>query len=115
MQSNALAGALGHLYELSAAIQTHHLQQQDFQLIGIEAERRHRCFHSSDITVMIRAPNVDERPEPALEFILMIGDIGGKIRRLTVFSNDYAILVVAVRRRFEPKRPVLFIDRALRL
>ncbi len=44
---------------------------------------------------MIGAPDVDQMAEAPLEFVFVVGDIGGEIRGLSVAADEHAVLVVA--------------------
>ena len=44
---------------------------------------------------MIRAPDIDYTFETPLIFVLMIGNVGGKIRCLTIIFYDHAIFFIA--------------------
>ena len=65
------------------------------------------------MAVVIRAPNVDAAIETAVEFIAVIGDVGGKIRRVAVLADEYLVLFRAELRRAVPGRAVLLVGHTL--
>ena len=38
-----------------------------------------RCFDAFDIAAVIGAPDIDEVMKPAIEFVLVVGDVGSEI------------------------------------
>ena len=60
--------------------------------------------------VMVLAPDVDQLVEAAAELLRHIADVGGEVGGRAVGAEDHPILVVAERRRAEPRRAVLLVD-----
>ena len=52
---------------------------------------------------MVGSEDVDQVTEPALQLVVVIGDVAGKIRVAAVRLLDRAIFIVTVGRRFEER------------
>ena len=115
IESDRLARPLAHLDQLTIAIEADHLENEDLQMAGIVPQGLHGRFHTGNVAVMIGAPKVDDAVKATLEFILMIGNIGGKIGRYPVVTNDYTVLIISEISGTEPEGTALFVDIALLL
>ncbi len=111
-ESHVAAAALAHAHLLAAAVQRHELDQRHLQLRRIASERRDGSLHPRNVPVMVRAPHVDHQFEPALQLVVVIGDVRREIGIQAVLALDDTILVVAERSGTEPARPVLRIQMA---
>ena len=49
------------------------------------------------------------RSNPSLELVEVIGDVGGEVGALSIGPDQDPVLLVAVGRRVEPQRPVVFV------
>ncbi len=102
-QSDKFTGAGGHGHGLARSEQVHKLHQYDFQIVFVMSQSLDGGLEAGDIAVMIRPPDIDERLETARKFILMIGNIGGKICRLAVLADNHTVFLVPVVGCFEPQ------------
>jgi len=84
----------------------HELQQRDLEAVRVGAERGDRRLHPRDVAVVVGAEHVDHAVVAALELLLVVGDVGGEVRRLAGRPHEHAVLVVAERRRPQPERAV---------
>ena len=111
-QRDEIAFAFAHGELLAAAEQTHQLHQADLERIRGAAEGHQRAAHARDVAVMIRAPDVDQQFVPALQFVEVIGDVGGEVGFLTIGADHHAVFVVAELRGLEPLRAIFRVDTA---
>ena len=91
-----LACTLTHFDWLAVAQEIDELHQHHGELVAVAADCVHRALHAHDVTVVVGAPDVNERREAALKFIFVISDIGGKIGRVAVFTNQHIVLQLEV-------------------
>ena len=112
-ERDALAGPFGHLDQLTALVQRHHLQDQHFQPPGVVAQSSHGGFHAGDVAMVVGAPDVDDFFEAAAEFVVVIGDVGGEVSGNAVVPDNDPVLVVAEIGAAQPERTVLVISVAL--
>ena len=83
------------------------LVQQRFEPIGVVAEHRGRRLQARDVAMVIGAEHVDEPVEPARELVAYVRDVCREVEKAPVRGADQrAVLVVAVRRRASPHRPL---------
>src|SRR5512143_784839 len=75
------------------------------------AEGLDHSLHAGDVTVMVRAPDVDELLKSPPKLVPVIGDVGGEIGVLTVLLDNYPIFIIAKSRRLQPERAVLLISK----
>ena len=87
-----LTGTLRHGDDLSVADELDQLHQQDIELVAVVADGVHRALEAHDMTVMVGAPDVDQLLEAAVEFILVIGDIGGEVGGVAVAADQHIVL-----------------------
>ncbi len=66
----------------------------------------HPVLQSSDVTVVIRTPDVDQQVVAAGELVAVIGDVGQQVRGLAVGLDEHAVLVVAEVGGAQPDRTV---------
>lgn len=59
-------------------------------------QRRYSRFHAGHIAVVVGAPNVDQFFPAAIELVLVISDVGQKIRRPSVRSDKHPLFVVEI-------------------
>ena len=83
------------------------------QAILLVAEGLDHRLHPRNVAVMIGPPDVDQQIVAATELVLMIGDIGSEVRKLSILLAHHPILVVCEGSRPEPLRPVLLKQIAL--
>ena len=76
--------ALGHRRARAALDDVDELQQRDLEPVGVAAERGDRRLHPRDVAVVVGAEDVDQAVVAALELLLVVGDVGGEVRRLAV-------------------------------
>ena len=67
-------------------------------------------FHSGNVAVVVRPPDIDEMVETAAELFRDVADVCREIGWLAVRAVDHAVLVVAKVRRAEPCRSVPLVD-----
>ncbi len=77
------------------------------------AEPGQNRLHARHIAVMVGPPDVDHPVETALEFLHVVGDVGGEVGRAAVRLDQHPVLVVAVSGGAEPQRAVLFVAQTL--
>ena len=109
VQEHDVTAALGDLLRLAAFDDVDQLVDQHFDALGVVAEHRRCCLQPSDVPVVIGAEHVDGTVEAALELVADVGDIGREVEiRAVGRAHERAVLVVAVRARARPERPVRF-------
>ena len=59
--------------------------------------------------MVVGAPDIDHRFKAAAEFVVMIGNVRGKIGRDPVVANNHPVLVVAKIGAAQPERTILVI------
>src|SRR5208283_1142922 len=69
--------------------------------------------HARHITVVIRAPDINNHLKSAVKFILMIGDVGGKISRFAVFADDNPVFFISEISGFKPQGLAIGINKPL--
>ena len=86
------------------------MQQENFQFIGVETEGSHSRLDAGNVAVVVGAPKIYQLRKAALEFILVVSNVSRQIGWHAVFTNNNAVFVVAVLRRRQPERAVLFVN-----
>ena len=104
VERHEVAAALGHLRLLAALDDVDELQDRDLEPVGLVAERGHHALHAADVAVVVGAEDVDQAVEAAPDLVLVIGDVGGEVRRGAGRAHEHAVLVVAVLARAHPQR-----------
>ena len=102
-----LARAGGHGDLLAVAEQVDQVDQDHGQA-ALFAERLARGHHARHVAVMVRAPDVDDQVEAALELVVVVGDVRREIGGVAVALAQHAVLVVAQLGGPEPERAVSF-------
>ena len=75
-QGDEIARALGGAHRFMAPFQGHHLGDKHRELLRVNAQGRHGGFHPHHMALVVGAPDVnDPVVAPALEFVVMIGDV----------------------------------------
>ena len=105
LQGHHGALALGHTDGLAVAQQVDELAQQNLKLAGV-TESVADAADALDVAVVVGTPDVDDVVN-ALEFIPVIGDVGGEVGVLAVGLDQDAVLVVAQIGGAEPQAPSL--------
>src|SRR5690606_38755719 len=110
-QGNDIAAALGNFYYFTAAPQCDHLVDDYLQSVRVDAERADNGLEAGDMALVVSAPDVDDGIELTLDkFIIMVGDIGGKVGGGAVAADDDIVLVLAESGGDEPGRAFFFGD-----
>ena len=73
------------------------------------AEHLRERLQARDVAVVVGAEHVDEPVEAARELPPDVGGVLREVRRRAVRADEDAVLVVAVRARARPQRPVLLV------
>ena len=110
VQGYALTGTFGHFNQLTITVQAYHLQDKHFQLVRAIAQRANCRFHTSNIAVVVSAPQIDYSIKTASIFILVISNICCKISRYAIVTDNYTVFVVAIFSSFQPQRATFFIQ-----
>ena len=76
------------------------------------AERRDDRLDASDIAVMVRTEDVDEKSVAAPQFVAVIRRVGCQVRRPSVAPAQDAIEIVAEFGRMQPHRAVAVVRKA---
>ncbi len=80
-----LSRALGDLDDLAVAHESYQLHQQEVQPVGVDAQRGQGFMEAQGVTVVIRAPYVDDLVEASFdEFVAVIRHVHRVIRIKTV-------------------------------
>ena len=109
-QRNGLTRPLGHAHHLATADEPHKLHQDDIQAGGINPDRLQRALHAGDVAMMICPPDIDGLIVAAFhKLIAVIGDVCGKIGRISISAHEHLVLFRTALGRFIPERTVLFI------
>ena len=82
-QFDDVAGSLRHLHLIFTAHETNHLGNPNIEQVSVVTERGHRCFHPSDVAVMVRTPDVDQGVG-SIELDRVIGNVGCEIGVVTI-------------------------------
>ena len=130
-EGDCLAGTLAHTNGLAVAHKLHKLHKNNVKLVSVKAKGVHSAFKARNMTMVVRAPDVDNTVKAALcEFIVMVGNIARKIGWVAVLTDEHVVfklkrlnLLVGFALRLEhfgehlgvfvPKRAVLFICQTL--
>ena len=112
-QGDEFAGTGGHRRLLAVTVEHGELHQGHGESVGVEAGRGERALHAGDIAVVVRAPDIQHAREAALEFVDVVGDVGGEISVDAVLAAHHAILFVAEGRGAEPEGAVLLVEMAV--
>ena len=75
---------LRHLDALAALDEVHKLHDQELERVGLASECAPRGLHPRHVSVVVRAPEVDEPIEPAPLLVEVVRDVGGEVRVLAV-------------------------------
>ena len=110
VQGYALTGAFGHFNQFAIAVQAYHLQDKHFQLVRMITQCANCCFHTSNVTVVVSAPQIDYSIKTTSIFIAMVSDIRCKVSRNTIVTDYYAVFIVAIFSSFKPQSAILFIQ-----
>ena len=94
-QRDEVTGPLRHFHWFAAAQKPDKLHNFDVELGRSRAHGANRCAHALDIARMIRAQNVNHPAEPAIELVLVIGDVGSEISVATVGFDQRTVDIVA--------------------
>ncbi len=78
-QQHERPGALGHLERGAVFIKPHQLRQLDIKRHAATRQGRHSRLHPPDIPTMVRTQNINQLIKAALNLVMMIGNVGGKI------------------------------------
>ena len=108
-QRYGLSGTLGHFDRLSVAEKCHHLEQHDFEIIRVVAQKFHGCLQTDDVAMVIRSPDINELVVAAADLISYIGDIRAEIGRHAIRADNHAVLVIAVLCGAKPESAVLLV------
>ena len=106
---DGISCSLAHLELLTIFEESDHLNQSDIERIGIMSEIFLRRFQSGDIAVVICAEEVDEKIKPAVEFIVVIGDIGQEVGVISVALDQDTIFVITIFGGVKPQGAFFFI------
>ena len=83
------------------------LVEQHLEARRIVSEHGRGGLEARHIAVVVGAEDVDGRVEAALELVLHVGDVGREVEERAVGRADQRpVLVVAVRGRARPQRPL---------
>ena len=69
----------------------------------------HGSLHTSHVTVVIGAPDVDGALEAALPLVAVVSDVGHEVGVGAIRLAQHAVLVVSERGGLEPQRAVLLV------
>ena len=108
-EGDGLAGTLGHFHLFAVPEEGDHLEEHDFEIVGVVAQEFHGGLQTDDVAVVVSAPDVDEFVVAAANFISYIGDVGAEIGGHAIGTDDHAVFVVAVLGGAEPQGAVLFV------
>ena len=71
------------------------LIENNFQFLGVNADRIQSPFEPLRVPVVIRPPNIDHALETTSKFIIVIGNIGREIRGRFISFFQNAILIIS--------------------
>src|SRR5262249_6358779 len=108
-QRDELARALAHADRLATTSEADQLHQQHAESTGIATQPCERRRYAHDVTVMLRAPEIDELVEPAAQLLAMIANVAGEIRQLAIAALDDAIFLVTKLLRAKPSCAVALV------
>ena len=92
-QCDGAAAALAHAVGLAVLHQPHQLHQHDIQLVPVQADGIHGALEPGDVAVVVGAPDIDDPLKAALgKFIVVIGNIGGKVGGDPVGPHQHVVL-----------------------
>ena len=92
-QCDGAAAALAHAVGLAVLHQPHQLHQHDIQLVPVQADGIHGAFEPGNVAVVVGAPDIDDPLKAALgKFIVVIGNIGGKVGGDPVGPHQHVVL-----------------------
>src|SRR5258708_2942885 len=77
-QRHEFAGTGGHRDLLAVAVERRELDERYGKPFRRNTERRKRTLDARDVAVMIGTPHVNHKRVAAIDFIEMVGDVGGK-------------------------------------
>ena len=88
-----VARPLGHSDNVSVAHKADKLHKKHVEPVFVNTDRPHGAFHSCNMAVVIRTPDVNGLIKAALfKLVSVVGDIGGKISRVAVLADKNVVL-----------------------
>ena len=103
------AGAGGHAYRLAFTQQIHKLDEHHVKAVLLPPHGGDGGAHARNVTVMVRAPDINEPVVATVELVVVIGDVGGEIGQASVRLAQHAVFVVAQLLGSEPEGVFLLI------
>ena len=97
-----LTGPLGHLHFDAVPEQLHQLNQHDLETIFWMSVGLHDGLHAWNIPVVVGTEHIDQEIIATPQLVMMVGDIGGQVRILTILFLDNTVLFIAVQGRPKP-------------
>ena len=105
VEEDDVAASLRHLPRLAVLGQVDELIDEYLDPCGVVPDHRRERLEPRDVSVVIRTEHVDRALEPS-ELVADVRRVAGEVRRLAARPDEDAILVVPVRARPRPHRPV---------
>ena len=109
-QGDKFARAGGHRCLLAVAVEHRELHQGHLQLVGGQVECLDGAGDAGNVAVVVGAPDIDDLVETTLEFVEMVGDVGGEIGVQAVFPLYDAVFFIAESGGTEPFGTILHVD-----
>ena len=110
-------GALREPHGLAVAHERHELPEDDLGLRrvrGADPERLHADLHRLHLTVMVRAPDVDEVLPAALDLVEVVGEVVEQVGGVAVRLHQHPVALVAELLGPQPGGAVLLVGDARR-
>ena len=114
LQRHEISAAFTHAHGFTASEQRHQLNERYAQRIRIVTQGTQGRLHPRNVTVMIRAPHIDDAIEAALQLLVMVGDVGGEVSVEPVLSLHDTILIVAEDGGAKPGGAVILVQMTVR-